>query len=335
MEHTLKLLNRIRDYNENAPDRRHHLIEPPARQLNYIATLAPDRLRPLSPMLQARFDYCGTWHDADLNQNWLSQTAIANYRNNPILSKWIELRSENWNWAPPGSVAPENCAVFGYSAHELEETYLVWEDGVEEPAIWRYSSAQYHRFDNLDRYLEYILGDRLDDDSGHVKQTYEAYLAQTQPSIATVARDYAALGVARPLLWAQSEELGENGYADCLFGYALRREVALADDHSWADAMAARELNIGNADLAAEAAHVLGELAARGIDLARLTPLVRAIQTHAVNNIVGVLNDGPASARLPLPNRREAQWGVYHVDADGKVGKPIGVRAVVNDPQPL
>jgi hypothetical protein len=99
--------------------------------------------------------------------------------------------------------------------------------------------------------------------------------------------------------------------------------------------MAAQELNIGNADLAAQAAGLLRDLAESGIDPARLTPLVRAIQTHAINNVVTVLCDGPGAARLPLPNGREAQWGVYHIDTDGKVGKPIGVRAVVNDPHPL
>lgn len=335
MENTTKLLDRIRDYNNNAPDRRHHLIEPRLHPIDYIATLAYNRNRPLSPMLRARFDYCGTWHDADLNQNWLSQTAISHYRNNPTLAQLIKQRIRNWDWTPPGCVARQNCAIFGYSDHEQEETYLVWEDGVEEPAVWRYTSAHYNRFDNLDRYLEYILGDRLQDDSPPTKKTYEEYIAEARPTVEKLAEDYAALGVAKPMLWAESESLGENGYAESLFGYALRREVGKPDDHSWAETLLDGTVNVENEALLAEAAQAVRYLQECGIDIERLTPMVRALQSQSVRNIVSVLADRPEVARLPLPNGRKARWGVYHVEPDGTVGKPIGVRAVVNDPEVL
>ncbi len=73
--------------------------------------------------------------------------------------------AENDESMPPASVQPADCAVFAYNPYELDETYLVWEEGVEEPAVWRYFGADYDYFHNFNHYLEYIVGDRRVDDS--------------------------------------------------------------------------------------------------------------------------------------------------------------------------
>lgn len=60
------------------------------------------------------------------------------------------------------------------------------------------------------------------------------------------------------------------------------------------------------------------------MDLARLTPLVRALQTQTVRNIAALLDQGPAIACLPLPADRPAHWALYAVDAQDRPGGPIG-----------
>lgn len=167
------------------------------------------------------------------------------------------------------------------------------------------------------------------------KKTYEEYLIERNPGIAAIAQDYAALGVAAPYLWAEAELDGEDAYAACLFGYALRSEIAPPDDHGWADAAREGSMNIENDALQGEVAATMRYLEQSGIDVRRLTPLVRAIQTQTVRQVASVLDEGPELLGLPLPNGRRAHWGVFRVNEDDTVGEQIGVRAVVNDPERL
>lgn len=82
-----------------------------------------------------------------------------------MATRWIELRRENWDHCPPASVSSDNCAIFGLNPFDPEETYLVWGEVDPEPMIWRYTGADYKVFKNLNRFLQYILGDLTTDDS--------------------------------------------------------------------------------------------------------------------------------------------------------------------------
>lgn len=167
------------------------------------------------------------------------------------------------------------------------------------------------------------------------KKTYEEYLIEQNPAIAAIAADYAALGVANPLLWAKSEFEGKDPYAACLFGHALRSEIHPPDDHVWIDAAREGDMNFENATLQTQVAETMRYLEQSGIDLRRLTPLVRAVQTQVVAQIASTLDEGPELLCLPLPNGRKAHWGVFSVDEDDMPGLQIDVRAVVNDPEEL
>lgn len=163
---TKELLDRVRARNDNDPDREPQELKPVSSSLTTIKTFAGDFRRPLSPMLKARFGYCGTWINAELSQNWLDLDEIENFRNDPTLTEWIGLRIENNETMPPASVRPADCAVCAYNPYELDETYLVWQEGVEEPGVWRYFGGDYNYFSNFNHYLEYIVGDRPVDDTG-------------------------------------------------------------------------------------------------------------------------------------------------------------------------
>lgn len=124
--------------------------------------------RTLSPMLKERFDFCGKWINANLDQNWLSVSEIDDIGGNSIAQKWILLRIDNWHHCPPANVSKDDVALFGFNPHEPEETYIVWRDGRLEPEVWRFFGSDYKKFSNINRFLEYLLGDRLIDDSGRI-----------------------------------------------------------------------------------------------------------------------------------------------------------------------
>jgi hypothetical protein len=130
-----------------------------------ILTLRDGVYKNLSAMLKARFDFGSRWEDVYLSQTWLSLSDIENHKGNAQLAEWIALRRENWDHVPPESVAADQCAVFGYNPYEPEETYLVWSEGADEPAVWRYYGGDSYFFHNLENFLAYAVGDREEDDS--------------------------------------------------------------------------------------------------------------------------------------------------------------------------
>lgn len=166
-ERTTELLEKMKRQNDEDPDYEDHELLAP-RVPTSIATLAAGVTRLLSPMLRARFMFCSSWKDAYLDQDWLSLEEISVALANPAIKYSIDLRVENWDTMPPESVKPENCAIFAFNPYDLEETYLVWEDSEEEPTVWNYFQADYYYFSNLNRFLEYIVGERRVDDSGRV-----------------------------------------------------------------------------------------------------------------------------------------------------------------------
>jgi hypothetical protein len=162
------LLKRLKKENDDDLDHGEQLISPPDTNQKKIKTLNNDVYRPLSPMLMARFNYCGKWTNANLEQDWLSISEIDAWEHNDRLKKWIDLRIENWDHCPPANTKKENCAIFGYNPYDPEETYLVWDDD-EEPKIWRFVGADYKVFNTIERFFMYLIGDLLTDDS--IKQT--------------------------------------------------------------------------------------------------------------------------------------------------------------------
>lgn len=160
----LDLLKRMQAMREQDPEQGGSTPAPPDGRDDRIRTLEPGVYRPLSPMLRARFAFAASWEDAFLTQSLLSLSEIEQFETNPELLELIGLRRENWSDLPPESVAPRDCAVFGYCPYGVDETYLVWSGDAVEPAVWTYSSSTVHHFKNLENFLGYIVDDRDSDD---------------------------------------------------------------------------------------------------------------------------------------------------------------------------
>lgn len=160
---------------------------------------------------------------------------------------------------------------------------------------------------------------------------YTDYLKRQYPRIESVATFYAEQGAANPLNWAVAECKGEPALATFVFAQALRAEIAAAESLEWAEWARQGDLNVEDAPLLQQAAEALRHLQERGVDLARLTPLVRALQTHTVRNIAALLDQGPAISCLPLPADRQAHWALYAVDTQDRPQAPLsGLHALVD-----
>lgn len=164
------LLDEIRNANENDPDHGEQNLYPSLTSVGGIQTFDENITRPITPMLEARFNYAALWVNASLDQNWLGLNDIKNYKSDAVLMEWVGLRLENWDNLPPASVKKSCVTIFGYNPYEPEEIYLVWpEDQDSEPAVWRYYGADYKFFRNLESYLAYVAGEKRHDDSGRAQ----------------------------------------------------------------------------------------------------------------------------------------------------------------------
>lgn len=137
----------------------------------------------------------------------------------------------------------------------------------------------------------------------------ESLLIQ-HPQLQELSSYYEELGFEEPIQWAYSEMTGEAAVATAALVHALGSEVCRAGDHAWAGLMQSGSMNVGNAAIAAQAAEALAGLAAQGVDLSSLTPVIRAVQAQVVRNIATLLDEGPETCCIPLPAGREAGWEI-------------------------
>lgn len=163
---TRSLLERLRLRNDADPDHGNQSLLPAEPSSDALKTLS-GKSRRLSPMLKARFEFCDRWNNANLDQDWLGISDIDNIDNDATAQQWIALRIENWDHVPPANVSKNDVALFGFNPYEPEETYVVWRKGKVEPELWRFFGADYKYFEDLNRFLEYLLGDRLVDDRSY------------------------------------------------------------------------------------------------------------------------------------------------------------------------
>ena len=165
----LKNYQFIRDI-ENEKLGPHKIVNPELLEGKMIRTLDDNFYRPLSPMLKERFQFCSSWENSYLSQNWLSLSEIENWEKNNKIVQWVELRCENSYQGEPLEDFPrKNIAIFSYNPCEPEEIYLIWDDYNEEPRIWHYFGSDFYTFNSLERFFLFINGKIGDEDTIRIK----------------------------------------------------------------------------------------------------------------------------------------------------------------------
>ena len=81
------------------------------------------------------------------------------------IKELYDIRVENWRLVPPASSKPQDTALFAVDLDDFEESYLVWVGDAPEPQVYTFFGAGVKRFLDLGRYLEYLVGDRKEDDN--------------------------------------------------------------------------------------------------------------------------------------------------------------------------
>lgn len=135
------------------------VIQPPQplTQLG-MATLQQGHYRPLSPMLKARFEYAGSWKEADAGHEWLDLTQIEECLRDQRVLKQIRERIQVWNESSLAKLPPSRISLFGLYRDQSEEIYLIWpnENGTE-PKVLSYAGNFEAEFTNLGHYLKHLI----------------------------------------------------------------------------------------------------------------------------------------------------------------------------------
>ena len=101
-----------------------------------VPTLKPGIFRPMTPMLQSRFEYAGTWENAFNGHSMLSLDEMEKAWTDDEKLYAVSIRQEHWKDSPPAIYPSEHLSLFAHNI-EGEEIYLIWPDSlVGEPRVW-------------------------------------------------------------------------------------------------------------------------------------------------------------------------------------------------------
>lgn len=139
----------------------YQVIEPPEAQLNSkIPTLQPGHYRKITPYLKARFEYAGSWKEADGGNEWLGLGQMDAVLQEPKVLEQIRSRPELWTESPLVQMPASRISLFGLYPEQYEEIYLIWplddaEDG--EPEILSYAGNYERQFSDFAQYLHCLM----------------------------------------------------------------------------------------------------------------------------------------------------------------------------------
>ncbi|MCF4130195.1 hypothetical protein [Methylobacterium sp. SyP6R] len=128
-----------------------------------IVTLDAARTMRLSPMLRERYAFAGRWRKAALDQTWLDLDAIDAAVIETCMSR--EAHAQTASRTLPWAITEAQVTLFGINDDTREATYLIWLPDREEPAICAFYGGRSDLFSDLGRFLEFLVGDRVHDDT--------------------------------------------------------------------------------------------------------------------------------------------------------------------------
>ncbi len=154
-----RLIEVHRMFGDSSSQQISQLILPPKplSQLG-VATLQPNHYKPLSPMLKARFEYAGSWKEADAGHEWLDLTQIEECLRDQRVLKQIRERMQVWNESPIAKLPLSRISLFGIYGDQSEEIYLIWpEKNGTEPKVLSYAGNFEAEFTNFGHYLKHLI----------------------------------------------------------------------------------------------------------------------------------------------------------------------------------
>jgi hypothetical protein len=121
-----------------------------------VPTFDPEVTRDLTPMLQARFEYAGSWKSGQ--DVWLSACQMASLMQSKAIRPYHRSLREDWDGSAPMVFSDERLTLFGITEGVPENlVYLAWATGGEEPEVWTYAGFDTHKFKDLEHYFNWCL----------------------------------------------------------------------------------------------------------------------------------------------------------------------------------
>ncbi len=165
------MVDRVRDllrqlWSLNKQDGIRQSRSDPSDPQHDIVTFDAARTMRLSPMLRERFAFAGRWRNAALNQTWLDLDDIDTAMIETCMSR--EAHAQIASRTLPWTISEAQVTLFGINDDTLEAAYLIWLPDREEPVICAFYGGRADLFYDFERFLEFLVGDRVHDDSVEV-----------------------------------------------------------------------------------------------------------------------------------------------------------------------
>ncbi len=124
-----------------------------------IVTLDPTKVRRCTPMLRARFAFCGQWRNPFLGITWYSLSEMERAVRSSDVNRTVDNLREHWDNSIPTRLDNSRLSII---YRELGEVILfAWPVAGREPYVYWYTDQQELVFENLLEYLRYGLGECL------------------------------------------------------------------------------------------------------------------------------------------------------------------------------
>lgn len=120
-----------------------------------MAALQDGVYHSLSPYLIELYSYVEHWEEAFFSQDILSLAMIDNARHTDWIEQNIQGKLKNFITPPGGGYDLSKISIFACSKVDSDETYLLWEGGVE-PRVLRYFGADFEYFDDVIKLFEFF-----------------------------------------------------------------------------------------------------------------------------------------------------------------------------------
>ena len=139
----------------------YQVVEPPEKEPgSKVPTLQRGQYRKITPFLKARFEYAGSWKEADGGHEWLGLKQMETALRDPDILEQIRVRPEIWTESPLVQMPPSRISLFGLYPEQYEEIYLIWpldDDDYGEPKILSYAGNFESMYSDFAEYLHYLI----------------------------------------------------------------------------------------------------------------------------------------------------------------------------------
>ncbi len=147
----LALNRRSDDYADEFPSR----YWPPEEHVTEVPTLDQQVVKKVTPMLKARFEFCGHWKNPFTGVSWYNIVEMRSAVRDRKVRKTVNELRDYWDDSAPARF--ENSQLSVIFSTIGESIFLAWEKEGKEPRVYWYRDQSEEQFKDLNDYLKYCV----------------------------------------------------------------------------------------------------------------------------------------------------------------------------------